>query len=186
MFAIRRAILSQSKSFVRFNSSAAWDEAIAAVRQDLKTNIRSRADPLEKNVIRSILTEVKNFEVSHPEQTNDEFHLYDLLNKMIKQRKETAAEYMKEGSPDRFQQVGLNELREVPYLKKYLESLPVASPDQVDAKVEAIAKALKEQDQLTIKTLFSRIPWGTISSEWQASRSSVTESVNRIFAKLSN
>ncbi|GMF62523.1 unnamed protein product [[Candida] boidinii] len=93
---------------------------------------------------------------------------------------------MKEGSPDRFQQVGLNELREIPFLKKYLESLPVASPAQVDAKVEAIAKALKEQDQLTIKTLFSRIPWGTISSEWQASRSSVTESVNRVFAKLSN
>ncbi|ODV82840.1 hypothetical protein CANARDRAFT_108078 [[Candida] arabinofermentans NRRL YB-2248] len=171
---------------VRFNSTAAYDEAIKLIRQDLKTNIRLKSDNLEKNVIRSILTEVKNLEISNKQnKESNEFQLYDLLNSMINQRLKTSEIYLKEGSPDRFKQVGLNELREIKYIEKYLNSLPCSTIKEIDLKVLEIANTLKKDGLLNdSKSLFSRIPWKTIQSDWKASKDMVSSSVNRIYNEL--
>ncbi|GME96229.1 unnamed protein product [Ambrosiozyma monospora] len=182
---LQRSIISQ----IRLQSTApttAYDEIIQSIRQDLKLNIRKRADPLEKNVIRSILTEVKNMEIESQNKPKDEFALYDLVSKMIKQRKATAEEYFKEGSPDKFHQIGLNELREVEFLEKYLTKMPVASQEEVEAKVLGIAEALQKDGLLNTEAdLFKRIPWGAIKVEWKASRASTSAAVKSVFKKLS-
>ncbi|QPG75121.1 hypothetical protein FOA43_002464 [Brettanomyces nanus] len=175
-----------SRMSIRWASTTpAYDELMKSLRDDLKHNIRMKADPLEKNVIRSILTEVKNMEIDSRDQLQDEFKLYDLLNEMIKDRRHSAEVYMKEGSPDRFKQVGLNEIREADYLVQYLERLPVATEKQVDDRVKQLANTLKNEDLLTNKqSLFKKVPWKTIQSDWNASKSAVTKSVNRVYEEL--
>ncbi|KAG7855189.1 hypothetical protein KL919_004956 [Ogataea angusta] len=169
----------------RFKNTAAYDSAIQALRQDLKTSIRMKADVFERNVIKSILTEVKNLEVANAGKDQDEFQLYDLLAKMVNQRKKTAEEYLKEGAPDRFQQMGLNELREIPYIEKYMRELPVASESEIEARVEAIAKELQKDEGLSSpKALFGKIPWKTIQEDWHASRAAVSAVIPKVYEKL--
>ncbi|VEU24161.1 DEKNAAC105429 [Brettanomyces naardenensis] len=166
-------------------STPAYEELMKSLRADLKHNIRMRADPLEKNVIRSILTEVKNMEIAARGEGQDEFKLYDLLNKMIKDRKNSAEVYMKEGSPDRFKQVGLNELREADFLVKYLKELPVASDEAVEEKVRGLAETLQKEGLLTDKkSLFQRVPWKLIKSDWNAPKSSVNRAIDKVYGEL--
>ena len=176
-----------SVRLLSINSTTAYDEVMKVLRSDLKQSIRMEADPLEKNVIRSILTEVKNMEIATRGELHDEFQLADLLDKMIKERNASAAEYMKEGSPDRFQQVGLNELREADFLTSYLKRLPVASDKEVDEHVTKLAETLKSEGELNSKEdLFKKIPWKTVKGQWHASRSSISKSVERVFKEVSD
>ncbi|CDK28274.1 unnamed protein product [Kuraishia capsulata CBS 1993] len=133
-----------------------------------------------------MLTEIKNKEIDTPTKVHDEFDLYELFAKMIKQRQESAKEYMKVGNPDRFHQVGLNELREVDYIKKYIDALPVATDAEIDARVEKAAKlALEEGAKLEkISDLMAKIPWKSINSDWRASKTAVSASVQRVFKDL--
>ncbi|ODV95933.1 hypothetical protein PACTADRAFT_49363 [Pachysolen tannophilus NRRL Y-2460] len=165
---------------VRFNSTAGYTEAIAKIRDDLKLNFRLKADVIEKNVIRSILTEVKNLEINnHNKGTNTEYQLYDLFAKMIKERKDSAAEYMKKGNPDRFHQLGLNELRECDYIEKYLNILNLASDEEVDANVK------KNYEKIKVQDIYKNIPMKSIEKDWNCSKSQVKESVNRVLNELS-
>jgi len=196
MFRLNRVIkLTRSFPSIRLGSvrllatksTAAYDEIMRSLRSDLKQSIRMKADPLEKNVIRSILTEVKNMEIASRGELHDEFKLADLFSKMIKERKASAAEYMKEGSPDRFQQVGLNELREANFLAAYLQRLPVASDKEVDEYVTKLAETLKTEGELNSKQdLFKKIPWKIVKDQWHASRSSISKSVDRVFEEVSD
>ncbi|ANZ73423.1 BA75_00798T0 [Komagataella pastoris] len=183
MFTLAARRLAIRLPRVRFGSSSAYDEALASIRNDLKLNFRFKADVLEKNVIRSILAETKNLEIDNKDKDLDEFKLYDLLSKMIKQRQDSAAIYLKEGSPDRFRQTGWNELREVDYITKYLEALPVASAEEIEAKVEPIVQSvLEEEGELkSPKEIFSRIPWKVVNQEWQASEGAVKNCVLRLY-----
>lgn len=177
-------------SAVRFASTKttpAYDNMMHSLRADLKHSIRMKNDPLEKNVIKSILTEVKNMEIDSRGQVQDEFKLYDLFSKMIKERQHTADVYLKEGSPDRFKQVGMNEIREAHFLKKYVDRLPLASDKEVDAHVTAIAETLKADGKLNSKQdLFKNIPWKLIKSDWNTSKSAVSESIARVFDEVSD
>ncbi|ODV93026.1 hypothetical protein PACTADRAFT_5436, partial [Pachysolen tannophilus NRRL Y-2460] len=142
-----------------------------------------------KNVIRSILTEVKNLEINnHNKGTNTEYQLYDLFAKMIKERKDSAAEYMKKGNPDRFHQLGLNELRECDYIEKYLNILNLASDEEVDANVKKIVQDLKAQskdEKIKVQDIYKNIPMKSIEKDWNCSKSQVKESVNRVLNELS-
>ncbi|KAH3666974.1 hypothetical protein OGAPHI_003424 [Ogataea philodendri] len=169
---------------IRFQSTAAYETVIKSVRQDLKNNIKAKADVLERNVIKSILVEVKNFEVNNPGKTKDEFQLHDLLTKLANQRRKTAQEYLKDGTSKRSKEMGEKELSEIPYIEKYLKELPVASEAEIEAKVEEIANELIKEGPLdNPKKLFGKIPWNLIQSEWKASRSSVTSVIPKVLEK---
>lgn len=101
---------------------------------------------------------------------------------MIKQRKDSAEHYLREGSPDKYNQLGYNELRECDYLQKYVDQLPLAKPEEVDAKVKDIVEKISEGQPLkNPQMVFAKIPWKSINQDWQASQGMVKESVMRVF-----
>lgn len=166
----------------RMASTSAYDELMKTLRNDLKKNIRLKADPLEKNVIRSILTEVKNMEIANRDVVQDEFQLHDLLTKMVKDREHSASVYMKEGSPDRFQQMGVNELREANFLGQYVDQLPLTPQSDVNAKVRDIVDILDKQGPIKSKQeIYKQIPWSKIQTEWKASKSQVNSAVDTVY-----
>lgn len=169
----------------RLNSTAAasssagpvYDGFLGSLRADLKTCIRTKAPALEKTTVRGILSEMKNLEIENHGSVVDEFKIYDHLNKLVKQRKETASEYLKPDQPERFKELAQKELDEAKIINKYLTALPVASEDEIVAKLTELMKTENITDK---RKLFQKIPWGKISKEWRASKGAVSNAINNL------
>lgn len=178
---LRRTVISN----IRFNSSASasstagpfYDGFLSTLRNDLKVSMRNKAPATEKATLRGILSEMKNLEIENHGSIVDEFKIYDHLRKLVKQRTETANEYLKPEQPERFKELAQKELDEAAIIEKYLVGLPVASSEDIKAKIVEIMNAENITDK---KKLFSKIPWNKINAEWKASRSAVSDVINKL------
>ncbi|AWU75862.1 uncharacterized protein C5L36_0B10980 [Pichia kudriavzevii] len=185
MFPILRSniFLRAATVGIRFNSStvssagALYDGFLVKLRDDLKTCIRSKAPPIKKTTVRGIMSEMKNLEIENHGSVVDEFKIYDHLNKLVKQRKETANEYLKPDQPERFKELAQKELDEAAIISKYLLDLPVATEEEIKAKVQALMASENITDK---RQVFSKIPWGKINKEWRASRGAVSDVINKL------
>jgi uncharacterized protein YqeY len=173
-----------SRLAIRYNSTTAsstagpiYDSFLTTLRNDLKLSIRNKAPSLEKTTLRSVLSEMKNLEIENHGSIVDEFKIYDHLNKLVKQRNETADEFLKPNQPERFKELAQKELDEAIIIKKYLNDLPVATEDEIKSKVEQLMKSENITDK---RKLFSKIPWNKINQEWKASRGAVSDVINNL------
>lgn len=171
-----------SRIAVRFNSTASaagpiYDGFLTTLRNDLKLSIRNKAPALEKTTLRGILSEMKNLEIENHGSVVDEFKIFDHLNKLVKQRNDTANEYLKPDQPERFKELAEKELSEARVISKYLTALPVASVEEIKAKVEELMKSENITDK---RKVFAKIPWNKINAEWKASRGAVSDVVNKL------
>lgn len=103
--------------------------------------------------------------------------MIDHLNKLVKQRKETAKEYLKPNQPERFKELAETELNESKIIENYLTKLPVASESEIENKIKQIIETVGSTER---KKIFSKIPWGKINIEWKASRGAVSDVVNKL------
>lgn len=169
---------------VRLNSTgtassagALYDGLLVSLRNDLKASIRNKAPAIEKTTIRGIMSEMKNLEIDNHGTAVDEFKIFDHLNKLVKQRKETAKEYLKPDQPERFKELAEKELDEAKIISKYLGGLPVATEDEIKSKLEQLMEAENITDK---RKLFAKIPWNKINQEWKASRGAVSDVINKL------
>ncbi|GMM29624.1 Aim41 protein [Martiniozyma asiatica (nom. inval.)] len=161
-------------------SATVFETMQNTLRNDLKVAMRNKAPQAERTMYRSIMSELKNLDIDcGPETTPDEFKIWDHLNKLSKQRRETAAEYLKPGQPERFQELAEKEIIEAKLIESYLTKLPVASKDEITIKVKEIIQkeGISLEDK---KQLFKSIPWGKIQNEWKASRGMVSDAINEL------
>lgn len=177
--------LAATRIGLRYNSTATtastagelYDNFLVTLRNDLKASIRTKQPPVVKTTVRSVMSEMKNLEIENHGKHIDEFKIYDHLNTLVKQRKETAAQYLKPDQPERFKEMAEAELEEANIIAKYLKDLPVASEEEVKAKVVALMEAENITDK---RQLFPKIPWNKINVEWKASRAMVSDVVNKL------
>lgn len=166
---------------VRFNSTSSagpvYDGFLNSLRADLKTCIRNKAPALEKTTVRGILSEMKNLEIENHGSVVDEFKIYDHLSKLVKLRNETANEYLKPDQPERFKELAQKELEEAKIISKYLTALPVASEEEITARLTELMKAENITDK---RKLFPKIPWNKINKEWRASKGAVSNAINKL------
>lgn len=181
MFKISKSLIYTSR--VRFNSTSSstagplYDGFLNSLRTDLKACIRNKLPPIEKTTVRGILSEMKNLEIENHGSIVDEFKIYDHLNKLVKQRKETANEYLKPDQPERFKELAEKELSEAKIIEKYLNSLPVATEDEIKTKLRELMKSENITDK---RKLFPKIPWAKINTEWRASKGAVSNAINNL------
>lgn len=169
-----------ARQSIRYNSSTAgplYDNFLNTLRTDLKSCIRNKAPPVEKTTVRGIMSEMKNLEIENHGSLVDEFKIYDHLNKLVKQRRETANEYLKPDQPERFKELAEKELTEAKIIEQYLTKLPVATQDEIKAKLLDLMKAENITDK---RKLFPKIPWNKINSEWKASKGAVSTAINSL------
>ena len=169
---------------IRFNSTinvdkstkGIYDNVLEQLREGLKISIKQKLT-FEKTAIRGIMSEMKNLQIDNHGTIINKFQIVDHFNKLIKQREETAKEYLSPNQPERFKELAENELKEIEIIKKYLALLPVANDEDIKEKLRVII----ENDKITDKRkLFSKIPWNKINEEWNASRSTVSEVINKM------
>lgn len=175
-------LATTSRVGIRYNSTVStagklYDDLLVTLRNDLKASIRNKQPPVVKTTVRSIMSEMKNLEIENHGSAIDEFKIYDHLNKLVKQRKETAAQYLRPDQPERFKEMADAELEEAKIIAKYLTELPVATEEEVTAKVVELMKAENITDK---RKLFPKIPWNKINTEWRASRALVSDVINKL------
>ncbi|KAG0675882.1 Altered inheritance of mitochondria protein 41 mitochondrial [Pichia californica] len=176
-------MFSFARTALRFNSTATstagplYDGFLVTLRNDLKACIRNKSPAVEKTTVRGIMSEMKNLEIENHGSIVDEFKIYDHLNKLIRQRNETAAEYLKPDQPERFKELAEKEIDEAKIISKYLNALPVASEEEIKLKLVDLMKSEGITDK---KKLFPKIPWAKINTEWKASKGAVSNAINKL------
>lgn len=158
---------------VRFNSTEAYTLAITSLKKDLKTSMLEK-NALQKNVIKGLLSEIKNAEIDNKAKHNDEFGLFDTYSKLIHQREDSIKNYLLNKRED----MAETEKKEIAIIEKYQEDLPVATKEEIDAKVTELLKFMKEADaNLQLKDIFGKVNWKTTPTEWNASPKTIRSSI---------
>lgn len=158
---------------VRSASNQAYTDALALLKKDLKKAMLAK-DNTRKTTIRNLLSTIKNREIDNKDKDFDEFMLFDVYSKLISQRKDSIAEFIKNSREDLVD----NEKREMGVIQEYLGKLPVASNEEIDAKVLEFLNGLKEtQGALQLKQIFGKVDWKSIPLEWKASPSAIRSSI---------
>ena len=161
---------------VRFNSTQAYNDTLAAFKVDLKKAMLAK-DAVKKDTIRGILSTIKNEEINGLEK--NEFELFRVFSKMAKQRRTSLEEYIKVNRSD----LAEREEQEAQIIETYLKQLPVASEEEINAKVEAWLLDILKGEVPPIGKIMSQIN-DELVSEWKASAKQVKAIVGKHYKTL--
>lgn len=126
--------------------------------------------------MRSVISEVKNRNISDPGSVGSNLKFVGMVRSMIATREKSMEEYKAANRNDLVEK----EAAEVDILKKYAGLVPVASDADIDAKVKAVVDALPEADRKSMNKIMGKIPWNEVESSWNSTRNSVAGSVKRV------
>lgn len=166
---------------IRFNSTAtsAYTEVMSGLKLGLKQAMIKKAN-LEKNTIRSILADIKNSEINGG--AKDEFNLYKVFTKMINQRNQSSAEYLKQQRDD-LSEIELNEVKVIDNFKKLL---PISSPEEIADHLTQFLTELKAKDPtLQINKVFPLI-LDDLAKQWNTSPSLIKPLIPKIYKSVFN
>lgn len=114
---------------LRFNSSPAYNGIVANFRSDLKKAMIAKKT-LERDTIKNILSAIKNDEIDG--HAKNEFELLRIYKSLIKQRTKAIETYEKGDRMDLAQK----EIDEIEVIQRYVEQLPIASEEELKAKIQ--------------------------------------------------
>lgn len=164
-------------SLRRFQASPAYTQLMTSIKLDLKQAMIAK-NKVEKNTIRSVLSSIKNSEIDGGKQT--EFDLFRLFSKMVKQRNESEQMYVAQQRLD----LAEVEAQESHIIRKYLESLPVASEDEVASKTEKWLKELHEQNNaLALKDIMKQVT-DEFAQGWNTFPAAIRASVPKLYKQI--
>lgn len=146
----------------RWQATPAYNALIKCIKGDLKQAMIAK-QKTEKNTIRSVLSTIKNSEIDGAAQ--NEFEVARVLNKMIRQRLELAKAYTDQNRSD----LASVEMEESGIIRKYVESLPVASEEDLTQKVVSFLNQLKSADPKMPAGAVFRMVTEEKAAEWGAS-----------------
>lgn len=164
---------------VRYNSI--YTTLMATLKQDMK-DAMIKKDQLKKTAIKSIMSTIKNSEIDMKKKGElDEFALHDTFTKMIQQRTDSVQEYVANKRDD----LAEKEKQEIEVIGKYLKDIPVASKEEIEAKViEFLQELKKNEPDLQLKQVFSKFDWDKITNEWKASQKAIRSAVVSQFKSI--
>lgn len=150
------------------------------LREDLKEAMRNK-ETSRKDALRSVMAAVKNANIEKAGSVVSDLALYDLVSSSIGKREKSVQEYAAAKRED----LVSKEKEEISVLEKLLLKIPVATDEQVSAKILELAMKLgvDVNEPNSKKQLMSKIPWKDVESQWNASRKLVTRSVLTLTSK---
>ncbi|KAH3673306.1 hypothetical protein WICMUC_003766 [Wickerhamomyces mucosus] len=182
MFSLTKSVIrSQTFQSLRFQSTQAYKDSIALLKTDLKKSMLAK-DTIKRDTIKGLLSNIKNKEIDAKPSQHNEFLLYELFNKNINQRKDSVKEYQKLNRKD----LSDKEILEIEIIQNYLNSLPVASSEEIESKVkEFLIEILRKEPNLKLNQIFGKLNWNQIKIDWKASESQVKSQIVKLFKELS-
>lgn len=176
---LRPSLKSTSWSYVarRFQSTSVYNDTMSLLKQDLKQAMIKKEN-LTKNTIRCIMSDIKNSEIDGAQQ--NEFNLYKVLNKMIKQRHQSSIDYQNQNRQD----LADNEIKEIAVIEKFVKSLNIASNDEIIEKLTLFLSDLKAKDHnLHMSKIFPLI-LDDLAKLWNSSVDLVKPFVPRVYKQV--
>ncbi|KAH3902281.1 related to Altered inheritance of mitochondria protein 41, mitochondrial [Saccharomycodes ludwigii] len=167
---------------VRLETTAAYVGALANLKKDLKTAMLAK-DNIRKTTIRNLLSSIKNKEIDSKKKDFDEFMLSDLFSKLISQRKDSIAEFIKN---DRKELVAKEE-QEMDIIKEYLTALPISSPKEVENKVRQVLLRIKESEgdnTVQLKQIFGKLDCKNLAVEWKTSQATIKSAISKLYKEI--
>lgn len=166
---------------VRFNSTstAAYNQVMSELKTGLKQAMINKAN-LDKTAIRSMMADIKNSEINGG--AKDEFNLYKIFTKMINQRNQSAAEYLKQQRED----LSEIELSEAKIIKNYLDILPISSPEQVAEQLTKFLTDLKAKDETLLMNKIFPLILDDLAKLWNTSPTLIKPLVPKIYKAVFN
>lgn len=166
-------------SLILRNASGGEPPAMAFVRQMLKMAMRS-GNGVEKNVLRAVMTAVKNANITKAGSCVSDLSFSGVLNSLIKKRLQSAEEYMKGKRPE----LAEGEHKEIEVLQKLLKELDVATPEQLQESVAAFLK--KANIDLSASDGFKKVMASLpkdVESLWRSPKSNVVAAVKQMISQ---
>lgn len=158
--------------FARFQSTQAYKATVAQLKTDLKSAMKSK-DTVKKDTVKGLLSSIKNKEIDTKPNQHTEFLLHELFTKAISQRRDSIKEFQ-----DKRPELAEKEEQEVKLIEAYLDQLPVASSEEVEAKVRALLADLLKDGPLKLNEIFKLVPWDEVK-EWNTSEKTVRATIAR-------
>lgn len=181
MFRATKLVGPQLRVFVRYESNSTYSAALMSLKKDLKQAMIAK-DELKKTTIRGLLSTIKNREIDSKDKNLDEFALSEVYSKLINQRRDSINDFVQNGRED----LAAKERQELEIIQVYLKALPVASKEEINAKVEELLSELrKSEPDLQLKQVFSKIDWKVLPFEWKAPANAIKSSIVSSFKKTS-
>ncbi|ODQ77630.1 hypothetical protein BABINDRAFT_15332 [Babjeviella inositovora NRRL Y-12698] len=165
--AIGEASKKNTVSFVRLQSTVAYEQLLASFKSDLKKAMIAKDGP-KKTAIRNVMAVVKNKELEKMGKENNEFAAFDILSKIAQQRRDSIQQYSDASRTD----LAEAEEYELTVVQEYLASLPVMSKAEISTKVTELINRLKEkagENKVQMKDVMQAVNWKTLPAEWKAS-----------------
>ncbi|CCE63802.1 hypothetical protein TPHA_0F03210 [Tetrapisispora phaffii CBS 4417] len=172
-----------SRSCIRTINSEAYTSTIIGLKKDLKQAMLAK-DDAKKTTIRNILSTVKNMELDNQGKDFNELTLFGIYSKLIKQRKDSIAEFIKNDRTD----LASKEETELAIINSYLKLLPVASQEEVDKKVtELLTKVKSEQgDNVQLKEILRSLNFKILQVQWKTTQGVIVQSLTRHYREIFN
>lgn len=171
---------STTVRFVRFQSTQHYKDSLALLKTDLKKSMLAK-DTVSRDTIKGLLSAIKNKEIDTKPDQHNEFLLFQLYSKSISQRQDSAKEYQKLQR----EELAAKELKEIEIIDKYLKALPVASQEEVEAKVrDLLQDLLASGEALKLGQVYGKVNWDIVKTEWKADEKAVKGTIAKIFREL--
>lgn len=150
------------------------------VRNSLKAAMRS-GDNVGKTTIRAVMAAVKNANIDKADSVSTDLGLHGLLESLILKREKSIEEYIKGNRED----LAEGERAEIKVLEALQSKIPVASSEEIDAKVKELIDGLGIEGKIPMGKVLSQLKWPEVEANWKASQKSVVASVKRVLGSRS-
>lgn len=165
----------------RMASTEAFEQHFLKLRKDLKQAMLAK-DNVTKNSVRNMISDIKNMQIELRAKNliEDEFAIAALYKKLIKQRNESIADFAKNKRAD----LAEKESQDIAIIKKYLELLPVASEEAIEAKAKELLVSLENIESLKINDIFKQVDINKAAEEIKASPNQIKGSIVKVFKQI--
>lgn len=157
----------------RLQATPAYTQLLKTIKVDLKQAMLAK-EAVKKNTIRAVLSAIKNSEIDGAQQT--EHDVSRVLNRMIKQRIDLEQLYKGQNRPD----LAAVEGQEQSIIRHYVMSLPVASQQEVEARLEAWMRLLGD---VKLGAVYKQIT-PELAAQWSLLPEAVKPLVAAVYKKV--
>ncbi|CCH63044.1 hypothetical protein TBLA_0J00440 [Henningerozyma blattae CBS 6284] len=180
-YSLKTQLRTLQRPMWRYQSSVAYINAMKSLKLGLKKAMIAK-DEARKTTIRSILSAVKNEEIDKNEKSDmDEYALFEVYEKLIKQRKVSIEDYKKNKRDDLVEK----EATEMSIIEQYLKELPVATEEEIALNAEKLLQGTyKENPKQSLKDIIKTSNIKEISQAWNCSEKAVRAALAKHYKKV--
>lgn len=120
-------------------------------------------DTLRKNTIKCVISAIKNQIIDNKDHKIDEYGVYDIYDKLIKQRTDSIANFAANGRTELVDK----EQNELSILKQYKDQLKLFTDDVKEQIMQLVNEKQHKDPAIKIGNIFKQVNLDQLSEDWK-------------------